>query len=78
MLTKTYTQDYLISTIKVQDALTAATVLDRSYAFGDSINLTGITDNYLPSRSESYAFNTVWRKEQCRWRRSSAIGMRTT
>ena len=45
VLTKTYTQDYLINALQVQDPSTSAYILNRSHAFGDGINLTGITDS---------------------------------
>jgi RHS repeat-associated protein len=45
VLTKTYTQDYLINTLQVQDPSTLTYILNRSYAFGDGINLTSINDD---------------------------------
>ncbi len=56
MFTKTLTQDYLIDTLKAQDTGTSTTVPDRGHSFGDDINLTGITDNVTPARSETYAY----------------------
>lgn len=63
-LGKTYTQDYLISGLQVQDTATSTVVLDRSYAFGDAINLTGITDNLVSARSETYAYTNANRLQQ--------------
>jgi YD repeat-containing protein len=43
-LTQTYTQDYLIQRQLVQDIATSTVVFDRTYTFGDGINLTAIAD----------------------------------
>jgi YD repeat-containing protein len=56
VFTETLTQDYLIDTLKAQNTGTSATVLDRGHSFGDDINLTGITDNVTPARTETYAY----------------------
>lgn len=63
-LSKTYTQDYLISGLQVQDTSTSTVVLDRSYAFGDGINLTGITDNLTPVRGETYVYTNSNRLQE--------------
>jgi chitodextrinase len=63
-LTKTFTQDYLINALQVQDTSTSTSVLNRSYAFGDSINLTGITDNINAARSETYTYTASNRLQQ--------------
>jgi RHS repeat-associated protein len=63
-LSKTYTQDYLIDGLQVQDTSTSTVVLDRSYAFGDAINLTGITDNLTSARSESYVYTNANRLQE--------------
>jgi YD repeat-containing protein len=63
-LIKTYSQDYLVSGQQVQDVSTSAVVLGRSYAFGDNLNLTGITDNLIPARSESYSYTNANRLAQ--------------
>lgn len=57
VLTKTFTQDYRIDSLQVQDGSTV--VVDRSHAFGDDINLTGITDNIASARSESYTYSAT-------------------
>ena len=56
VLSRTFTEDYLISTLQVQDTSTSTVVVNRSYAFGDNINITGITDNLNSSRSEAYTY----------------------
>jgi RHS repeat-associated protein len=63
-LTKTFTQDYLISTLVVQNASTSNVVVSRSYTFGDSINVTGIADNVNPARSEAYVYTPSNRLQQ--------------
>jgi YD repeat-containing protein len=63
-LTKTYTQDYLISSILVQNASTSNVVVDRAYTFGDGINITGIADNVNPARSEAYVYTASNRLQQ--------------
>jgi YD repeat-containing protein len=59
VLSKTFTQDYQIDAILVQDTSTSTTVLDRSYAFGDDINLTGITDNLTSARTETLGYTAT-------------------
>ena len=34
-------------------------ILDRTHAFGDGLNLTGITDNLISARSESYLYTAA-------------------
>jgi RHS repeat-associated protein len=63
-LSKIYTQDYLIGGLQVQDSSTSTVVLDRSYAFGDAINLTGISDNLTPARDETYTYTNANRLQQ--------------
>jgi YD repeat-containing protein len=58
VLTKTVTQDYLINALQVQDTSTSTTIVNRTHAFGDNVNLTGITDSLNSSRSESYVYTT--------------------
>lgn len=48
----------------MQDTSTSTVVLDRSYAFGDAINLTGITDNLVSGRSETYTYTNANRLQQ--------------
>jgi RHS repeat-associated protein len=55
-LTKTFTQDYLLNALQVQDVSTSTVVVNRSHAFGDQINLTGITDHITSARNESYIY----------------------
>jgi RHS repeat-associated protein len=57
VLTKTYTSDYLLNALQVQDGSTV--VLDRSHTFGDGINLTAITDNLISARTEGYGYSTA-------------------
>jgi RHS repeat-associated protein len=64
VLAKTFTQDYLIDALQVQDTSTSTVVLDRSHAFGDSINLTGITDNITSARNESYIYTASNRLQE--------------
>jgi RHS repeat-associated protein len=63
-LSKIYTQDYLIGGLQVQDTSTSTVVLDHSYAFGDAINLTGISDNLTPARDETYTYTNANRLQQ--------------
>jgi RHS repeat-associated protein len=63
-LSKSYTEDYLISGLQVQDTSTSTVVLNRSYAFGDGINLTGITDSLTSGRSETYTYTNANRLEE--------------
>jgi len=63
-LGKVYDQDYLISALQVQDTTTSTVVLDRSYSFGDGINLTGITDNLASARSETYSYTNTNRLQE--------------
>jgi RHS repeat-associated protein len=55
-LARTFTQDYLLGGLTVQDPATLAIVLSRSLSRTDNVNLTGITDNADSTRSESYAY----------------------
>jgi hypothetical protein len=50
--------------LQVQDASTSTVMLDRSHAFGDGLNLTGITDNITSARTESYAYSATNRLAQ--------------
>jgi len=52
------------ATLKVEDTSTSTTILNRSYAFGDGINLTGITDSLISARSESYTYTAANRLGQ--------------
>ncbi|MEW6643057.1 MAG: RHS repeat-associated core domain-containing protein [Pseudomonadota bacterium] len=62
VLTKSFTQDYRLNTLQVQNASTV--VVNRSHAFGDGINLTGITDNITSSRNESYIYTATNRLQE--------------
>ena len=64
MLSKTFTQDYLLNALRVQDTSTSTVVLDRSHAFGDGINLTGITDNLTSARNEAYVYTAANRLQE--------------
>ncbi len=55
-LAKTVTQDYDLSTLKVQDPTTLATIVDRSFARTDLVNLTGITEAAVSGRNETYTY----------------------
>jgi RHS repeat-associated protein len=57
VLTKTYTTDYLLNALQVQDGSTV--VLDRTHSFGDGINLTAITDNLISARTEGYGYSAA-------------------
>lgn len=37
----------------------ATAIIDRSHAFSDGINLTGITENAVSGRSEGYAYTNA-------------------
>jgi RHS repeat-associated protein len=63
-LTKTFTQDYRINALQVKDASTSTVVVNRSHAFGDQINLTGITDNLTSTRNESYIYTPTNRLQE--------------
>jgi RHS repeat-associated protein len=63
-LAKTFTLDYRLDALQVQDVSTSTVVLDRFHAFGDSLNLTGITDNITSARTESYAYTATNRLAQ--------------
>ena len=56
-LAKTFTSDYLLNALQVMDGATA--IIDRSHAFGDGINLTGITETTVSGRSEIYAYTNA-------------------
>ena len=64
VLTKTFTQDYRLNGLTVQDGSTV--ILDRAHAFGDGLNLTGITDNLISARSESYLYTATNRLQERR------------
>jgi RHS repeat-associated protein len=64
VLTKTFTQDYLLDRLKVEDSLTSTLVIDRSHARGDGLNLTGIADNIDSSRSQIYSYTAANRLAQ--------------
>jgi RHS repeat-associated protein len=63
-LTKTFTQDYLISSLIVEDASTSNVVVSRTYTVGDGINITGIADNVNSARSEAYVYTASNRLQQ--------------
>lgn len=42
----------------------ATVILDRSHAFSDGLNLTGITDNLTSARSESYLYTATNRLQE--------------
>jgi YD repeat-containing protein len=63
-LSKTFTEDYRINTLVVQDTSTSTVVVNRSYAFGDPINITGITDNLNSARSETYTYTASNRLQE--------------
>jgi RHS repeat-associated protein len=63
-LTKTFTQDYLNNALQVQDTSTSTVVVNRSHAFGDQINLTGITDQITSTRNESYIYTATNRLQE--------------
>ncbi len=62
-LVKTYDQDYLLSQLLVTDTSSGTDVLNRQYSRNDGVNITDITDNLDPSRSESYSYTPVGRLE---------------
>ena len=64
VLTKTFTHDYLISSLQVQDTSTSTVVIDRSHSFGDGINLTQITDNITSTRNETYTYTSSNRLQE--------------
>jgi RHS repeat-associated protein len=55
-LTKSYTQDYLLSSLVVQDTTLGATIVNRGYSRTDNLNLTGIADNVITGNTESYSY----------------------
>jgi RHS repeat-associated protein len=64
VLSKTFTEDYLPDTIVVQDTSTSTVVVNRTYASGDSINITGITDNLTSARNEAYTYTASNRLQE--------------
>jgi RHS repeat-associated protein len=64
VLSKTFTEDYLADTIAAQDTSTSTVVVNRSYTFGDSINVTGITDSLTSARSEAYTYTASNRLQE--------------
>jgi RHS repeat-associated protein len=64
VLSKTFTEDYLADTIVVQDTSSSTVVVNRSYTIGDSINITGITDNLNSARSETYTYTASNRLQE--------------
>jgi RHS repeat-associated protein len=44
-LSRTFTQDYLLNALQVQDPSTLSFILNRTHDFGDGINLTNIANN---------------------------------
>lgn len=50
----TYTDDYRIDDLTVADGMTD--IIDRAHAFGDGINLTGITDAVTSTNSETLSY----------------------
>jgi RHS repeat-associated protein len=56
-LAKSFTSDYLLNALQVLDGATA--IIDRTHAFGDGINLTGITENAVSGRNEGYAYSNA-------------------
>jgi YD repeat-containing protein len=55
-LTKSYTQDYLLSSLLVKDNTSGTTIVNRGYSRTDNLNLTGIADNVTTGNTESYSY----------------------
>ncbi len=53
-LTETYSLDYELSRLEVKNGATP--VIDLSYARGDALNLTGITDNVTAGDSQTFGY----------------------
>jgi YD repeat-containing protein len=51
----------------VQDTSTSTVILNRSFAFGDQINLTGITEAAVSGRNESYTANNRLQEGDGAW-----------
>jgi len=64
-LSKTFTQDYLLNALQVQDPATLSFILNRTHDFGDGINLTNIANNTTESvptvaaATNSYGYPTT-------------------
>jgi YD repeat-containing protein len=61
-LTRTFTQDYLIDTLSVMDGATA--VIQRGFARGDDINLTGIAEGAVSGRDETDVYTAANRLQE--------------
>jgi YD repeat-containing protein len=48
---------YLLNALQVLDGATG--IIDRTHAFGDGINLTGITESAVSGRNEGYAYSNA-------------------
>jgi RHS repeat-associated protein len=55
-LTKSFTQDYLLSSVVVHDTTSGTTIVNRGYSRTDNLNLTGIADNVTTGNTESYSY----------------------
>jgi RHS repeat-associated protein len=55
--TATYDQDYRLTSLALMDG--AVALLSKSYAYGDGLNLTGITDNVTPANSNTLAYSAT-------------------
>ena len=55
--TRSYTQDYELSRCELTDG--ALPVIDLSYARGDQINLTAITDNVTAANSATFGYSAA-------------------
>jgi RHS repeat-associated protein len=56
IFSRTYTQDYRLNVLRVREPSTGANTLRRIHAYGDGINLIGITETAVSGRNESYGY----------------------
>jgi RHS repeat-associated protein len=60
-LWKTFTQDYLLDVMLVEDTSTSTTYINRAHTRTDNLNLTNIWDNVDSSRNESFWYTAAGR-----------------
>lgn len=52
---KTYDLDYRLTQQKLLDGVTP--LIQRSYSYGDNLNLTAVTDDLAPAKNETYGYS---------------------
>lgn len=80
---KTFTSDYLLDVLLVQDTATSTTYINRAHTRTDQVNLTNIWDNVDATRNESYWYtaSNMLQNASGQWGSSTynydAVGNRT-